>query len=147
VGEEEIHNHRYDFKSYVLAGEFEQEMFMIEPGETHVLEQESCKAGVMPETKSTNVTMRRISTQKFAAGSIYTVTHDLFHRVEADYAITLIERGPVIKEFADVVRFKEAEKVCPFSKQISEEELWEMVEDMLNKCKPVTIWQAEQSSK
>src|SRR6187402_3246657 len=46
IGEEDVHNHRYDFNSCVLKGNLTQEIFDVVEGKTFIKEQESCKVGV-----------------------------------------------------------------------------------------------------
>lgn len=141
VHEEEIHNHRYDFKSRVLAGEFWQ-AFYVQKTLNHanrssamIVEEESCKADVKSDAKPYLSLFEEISSQTFSAGSEYSISHSLFHKVKADFAITILERGEIVKENAEVARRQDAEKICPFSKQISEEELWEKIDQLLIRAK------------
>lgn len=131
IGDEDIHNHRYDFTSRILYGTFSQELFALVPGNSHTLEQESCKEGVPSTVLPTKCSIEKILSQTFTAGSSYTISHNVFHTVSANTAITLLERGPIKKEFADVVRPVGFPKVCPFSKKVSEEELWSIVQEIL----------------
>lgn len=135
IGDEDVHNHRYDFNSKIFAGSFHQEVFQLTDGDTHILEQESCKEGESSQSVAKVCGIKQIMTQDFTVGSEYSVDADMFHRVAADFAITFLKRGEVKKEFADVVREKTALKVCPFSKKIPENELWDMVDEMLKQAK------------
>lgn len=133
---EEIHNHRYNFHSKVMAGTFRQIMYTFsrapETEDTeYVLEEESCKEGITASPAMIPVTIRKISEQTFSAGSSYFVDHSLFHQVYSNFAITFMTRDTIMKDNAEVIRKRNAEKICPFSKKIPQKQLWEIVEQML----------------
>lgn len=127
---EEVHNHRYNFCSTILRGNFSQELYQIVEGDSHLLEKESCKAGVEINEPGKPCGIASISSQVFSAGSSYCIDHKTFHKVQSRYAVTMLTLGEVEKDFAEVVRPRMAEKVCPFSKNMPEGELWEFVEKM-----------------
>lgn len=135
VGDEDIHNHRYGFTSHILHGTFHQEIFSITEGHTHILEQESCKEGVHSDQKARMCGVHKLMDQTYTKGSSYHISHDVFHKVKADDAITFLKRDKVEKEFADVARAIDAPKVCPFSVKIPETKLWSMVEEILSRIK------------
>jgi hypothetical protein len=54
-----------------------------------------------------------------------------FHTVESTDAITLVKRGPVVKELAKVVFPVGADTVCPFSVQVTREECLEFMRERL----------------
>ena len=64
-------------------------------------------------------------------GSRYFITHDVFHRIKTVRAVTLLKRGSIVKEMAEVIRPASAVKVCPFSKKIDDGKLWHIVEGIL----------------
>lgn len=134
VSEEDIHNHRYDFRSHILKGTLTQHMYSVVGGfgGDYILTQESCN----PDNKADKplkfvVTILPLGSQTMVSGSTYSTDHSVFHRVQSTDAITLITRSEYKKEFADVVIPKEQEPVCPFSANVSEEELWAIVKDRL----------------
>lgn len=132
VSEEDIHNHRYDFRSVVVKGTLTQEIFDIQLGGfTHIMEDESCQKDKPSTTPKVPCFAKSSSMHNYAVGSEYTVTHDVFHRVCSAYCITSIKRTDYKKEYAQVVRPRGAEKVCPFSKQVDEKRLWEIVDSMV----------------
>jgi hypothetical protein len=138
TSEEDVHNHRYDFESLILKGEFEQDIFEVtwpqfgEFGTTHLLEQESCKEGCSAdENDAFPVKVKLLATNHYMAGSRYLINHETFHRVRATNCITLIERSEYKKELAEVVRPINAGKICPFSKKIEVEKLWDIVGKMV----------------
>lgn len=130
--DEAIHNHRYDFTSRILHGELHQRIFVPVDGDTHILEDESCDEKVHADTMAKECSVRQILDERLGAGSVYTIDKDTFHMVESNCAITLLSRKSREKDFAQVIRDKNTGKVCPFSKKISEEELWGVVERILN---------------
>lgn len=132
IDEEEVHNHRYDFTSKILYGELNQEIFSVAPGDTHLLVDESCTEGLVPqEEKSTLCTIQKTESHHFVRGSEYFIDHNVFHRIKAKNAVTFLTRTDYKKQYAQVIREKDAPKVCPFSEKISEEKLWGIVESIL----------------
>ena len=140
VPDEDIHNHRYDFESYVLKGEFEQELFdvytMSPYGESlyhsHIKEFESCQEnGGVKNSLKMPCMISSASKHTYNAGSHYFMSHRTFHRVKATNCITLLERGDYKEDLAEVIRPKDAAKVCPFSQKIETDTLWGIVEKML----------------
>jgi hypothetical protein len=131
VPEEEVHNHRYNFSSLVLKGEFKQELFEVVAGDTHVREQETCKADVKATGEPVPCALKQVTSHIYGEGSRYWISHEAFHRVGAETAVTLVTRSPYEKELAEVVRRKDAPKVCPFSQRVEDDKLWDIVERML----------------
>lgn len=132
VNEEDVHNHRYDFLSVVLKGEFCQHTYNIVDGVTHTLEEESCRkdAPISFEPKLCGLEINSIHT--YRAGSWYMICHNTFHQVFATNCITFLNRTDYKKENAQVVRPVGATKICPFSQQIEQSRLWEIVDSMLS---------------
>jgi hypothetical protein len=133
ASQEEIHNHRYGFTSQVLKGTLEQQTFAVtidRKGE-FLMTQETCKPGPKPEFPKLPCSVVKTGFQSFAAGSSYHVPHDTFHQVFSKDAVTLLNRGSYKKEHADVVFHKDGEPMCPFSYKISDERLWEIIEEAL----------------
>lgn len=135
IGEEDIHNHRYDFSSRILKGHFSQEIFKAIEGNTHIKEDESCQKEQHEGQEKSFCSIKSIEKQFYRQGEFYKIKHDVFHRVRPpiDNCITLLNRGAYQKEFAQVIRLIGSSKVCPFSHQIPEKELWETVERILGK--------------
>jgi hypothetical protein len=143
---EEIHNHRYNFRSVILRGVLKQTFFEAQYSwsgkATHVNVFESCKPPGQEELRGiqfreilereTECVVQETSSVILGSGSEYTIDHRTFHRVEPlGDCITYLDRGPVQKDFAEILRPIGAEKVCPFSKVVPEARLWEIVEQML----------------
>lgn len=130
ISDEEIHNHRYDFTSVIIKGGFGQQIYQVIPGDTHLLEEESCQEGVSGgKTKLCSVKM--IGEHVYYPNSRYFVDHNVFHKVQAVDCVTLLTRSDYKKDLAEVIRPVGAEKICPFSQKIEEGSLWEIVDSML----------------
>ena len=136
---EEIHNHRYNFVSRVLAGSLHKEIYavttpMIYAGPvddeyTHELFTTTCapgKAGEVVETQP--ATCSKIAEFDIAAPGTYFFAHDQFHTTEGtDFAITYLEREPKVKSDAMVVKVAGAPTTCPFADPLPVDELWEHI--------------------
>lgn len=135
VCDEEIHNHRYDFISTILAGSLTQQKYDVYvdgTATTHVITQESCNPNYKGGATQWNVVVRKGICETFTAGQSYTILRKEYHTVKTDFAITKLYRGTVQDQFADVVRPRFGpEPVCPFSSTMTEDECWKYVEDCL----------------
>lgn len=138
VAEEDIHNHRYGFKSYIIKGEFTQELFLPvrvtdtdQEDSSYVIEKESCKEGQTADVYGYCESFKSIHKAKYAKNSNYHLDHETFHRVSSTDAITLLHREDYKKDAALVARPIGGTKVCPFSQKIEEPRLWEIVEECL----------------
>lgn len=132
-----VHNHRYAFMSTVLAGALSQDLYDVIPAAdvreaTHILEDDACTEGVKSDRTPEQCRIRLTSSQYFVAGSRYLLHEDTYHTVDTtNNAITILRRDTKKKEYAQVVRPLDAPHVCPFSKKLPEDELWERVEAAL----------------
>ncbi len=129
AGDEEIHNHRYNFTSYIIAGSFEQSIWEVKEGVTHQLTTETCD----PKTKS-GIDAKLISIEPicdlfYEQDQSYYIDHHTFHTVMVrDMAITYLKRSDYKKEFAEVVSPVNVEKSCPFSVKMTKKECIEHIE-------------------
>jgi len=142
VEREEIHNHRYDFKSHVLAGRLNFSLYNVQGyanirGYTPEWERfdTKCVPGeadvTMPTT--TPVHVAHLGDFRLAEGSVYKFPHDAFHTTEeTEFAITYLEREPKVREFASVVKKHGAVSTCPFANPGTPEEAWELINLALN---------------
>jgi hypothetical protein len=64
-------------------------------------------------------------------GSVYTFPPTEFHAFRAEKAVTLLTRGPKIKELSRVVRRIGAASACPFAVSVPEDVLWECIADLM----------------
>lgn len=133
TSEEELHDHRYTFDSHILVGEITHEEWFLEadPAGDHEIVLVSCKPGqeADPEPVGRGY-LRRGGSYTMAAGSQYVFPETGFHRIRATKAVTFLERGPVIKEYAKVIRPLGEASVCPFSREVPESRLWECIADL-----------------
>ncbi len=125
---EEIHNHRYDFTSYVLAGEFTNVLYKFKSFDSaisdYVVYAAKCAEGEEPELMYGVSRPREIASFTMSAGSWYHMQHSQFHKVEAQKgAITCLMRGVFVTETAQVVRLKDSPSVCPYSVKHPQDEL------------------------
>ncbi len=136
TGVEEIHNHRYDFKSLVLSGALENTLFEIVYGNEFSLSKENCQPGT-PDFHSQKILVgiKQTLLNIHRKGDDYFMDHQWFHRVQAQgETITFLTRTDYKKDLADVVRPAGEEKICPFSLVISKEELWSKIEGILTRA-------------
>lgn len=133
--EEEIHNHRYDFTSTILRGQINNKKYHFIESETatHYLQDESCNENV--KVSNLEKKMGRIVLYEdkiISEGQSYFMDHNDFHTVKADICITMLERTPYKKQFAQVVRPIEGSVICPFSKKLTIDECWKVIEECLD---------------
>lgn len=128
-----ILKHINDFTSKILHGRIINWFWKVTDGDTHTMDNESCSADKEAPRleKSCGLVIDKCSI--FEKGDSYHVTTDMYHNVFATDCITLLERGPKIHEFAQVIVPKGEQSVCPFSIKVPESVMWEIIEDMLKK--------------
>lgn len=135
VKDEEIHNHRYDFTSTILKGYFAQTIYSTRPGWSHCKVQLTCKPGHMGNMPTVEPTLYvdKLYRCEYGPGSKYTLDHNTFHNVEpAHNTVTLLQTGPYKKDQSDILYLADTTIQCPFSVQVSDEELWEEIERIIN---------------
>lgn len=130
---EDIHNHRYSFRSLILKGTLKQETFTVEKSIAGdcTITKETCNPRNKTEFPKEACFVIPSQTHTMVAPSFYTTESETFHRVASDDAVTLIERFPYEYDEAEVVYLSGEELVCPFSVKVPTEELWAEVERML----------------
>lgn len=131
---EDIHNHRYSFRSLILRGTLKQETFTVEEHDAGDCEvtKETCNPRNKKEFPKKGCFVSPSQVHTMVAPSFYVTQSEVFHRVASDDAITLIERYPYEYDEADVVYLRGEAPTCPFSVKVSEEELWAEVKRMLS---------------
>lgn len=136
VMSEEVHNHRYNFTSRVMHGELTNQIFSVTPDLSKYPKfgmcDETCKEGSVP-TEAQPVKMSQLVLFELKAGQGYHLMADAFHRVFAEEnTVTILEWYGTVKDTAQVVRTWGAEKICPFSVNMPETELWEIYREAVN---------------
>lgn len=133
VPDEEIHNHRYDFISTILAGELTQELFYVQAGQSDFyMINDNCQENKDITSVQTSVIITPGAVQTFKKNESYTSLTTEFHRVFTDYAITRLYRSRIMYEEASIIKNKNSQPVCPFSKKLSQKECWDVVDDCIN---------------
>lgn len=139
---EEIHNHRYDFDSTVLAGTLMHEVYHLDAtvdpsadvriidGCEYEIFETNCspsKAGTIETVSPCIIT--HVGSFDLAAGSTYMLPHSSFHTTEGTrFAITHLTRVlPKPLEFASVIKKRGAETTCPFAERMDPEVAWEHI--------------------
>lgn len=135
----ELHDHRYDFISTVLKGSVEQEVFSATPTQPEPfkgcmeLVEVDCKPGRegAPEIQG-YVRANLLVAHRVEAGQQYRLGNEAFHRAwSVGPTITLLERGPIAKDLARVLRPVGTPFACPFDNAITEGQCWEHIARML----------------
>jgi hypothetical protein len=138
---EEIHNHRYDFTSQVLAGSLYQETYLVmninlvDDPKWEIFETD-CRPGHEGSVIATfGCDVRPFGAQTLSAGSVYTLPHTTFHTTEGTkFAVTYLTRKPKVLSYASVVKKTGAPTTCPFKEQISEKRCWDYIEHALQRA-------------
>lgn len=137
VGNEEIHNHRYDFVSRILKGTFSQDIYDVEhvindlQSYTHLMVQENCKEDNKLDLTPTKVNVRKFYSETLAEDQEYFMDHNTFHTVASSDAVTFLRRSNYKKIYADVVYPRHKNLTCPFSIKLSESEIFDILSDLL----------------
>jgi hypothetical protein len=137
--EEELHDHRYDFESRVLAGSttHEEWNFVEDEGGDFEIIEKSCQPGnESPPRRIAVGDVRKGGSYSMVAGSVYHFPHDRFHRIHTDRCVTFLTRGEVIKDVARIIKPLNAPDFCPFETKIEESKLWEIMADLLHPAQP-----------
>lgn len=142
---EEIHNHRYDFRSTVLAGELCHDVYNLKGRVASALRQfcdweifdTDCapgKEGVVERVTSCDIS--RVGSFRLSAGSVYEFPHTSYHTTgDTFFAVTHLVRQPKKLEYASVIRPKGARSVCPFKDKIETSKCWGYIEAALRRAK------------
>jgi hypothetical protein len=134
AGEEELHDHRYDFISRVLVGQTTHEEWYFEKGNDGSMEiiEKSCQPGAeIPPRRVALGEVRKGGTYTMVRGSEYHFPHDRFHRIETSRCVTLLERGDIVKDVARIIKKVGDPDFCPFEQQLPEAQLWDCIDDLL----------------
>lgn len=136
IDKEEVHNHRYDFLSMIMAGSLTNILFepVDNPEGLYFIEEESCNINKKDKSNIIlNCDLIKKETNTYNQGDTYICQSDQFHTIETDFAITRLYKGPIVSDFAKVIRKNNTEKICPFSKKLNQDDCWNIVSDCINK--------------
>jgi hypothetical protein len=128
---EAIHNHRYDFQSFVMRGALRQELFELVPGDEFRLSDESCAPEAHESQTVHQLGALLIASFRVPAGEGYFLHYSQFHRVSAvGKTVTWLARKlPYAQPLAQVLTPIQAPQVCPFESNLTQDELWDIVID------------------
>lgn len=133
------HNHRYNFKSTILKGQFRESRGRLISGDDHILTNVNCgKDKPLPYENKIPVGLEAIVmpsgylSEYYYEGDSYDIFFNEFHFVHSvGNTITYLKRSDYVTEFAQVVIEKDKELVCPFSVTFDEPNLWKRVEEII----------------
>lgn len=127
---DDIHNHRYPFKSRILKGKLTASYWTwFDPDEkpaTHILKNESCNPSVKDTAPPIPCTVHLMHSSEYLEGARYYLDEHTYHQVTLD-----CETEVYPKSVAQVITPIGVEPICPFSKTLPEEELWRLMAKML----------------
>lgn len=136
VHDEEIHNHRYDFISTIMAGKLTQEFFSVEKGDSEFyMIEDNCKQDKIISTPTMDVVVKPISIEHYKKGDSYTFLNTQFHKISTEFAITRLYRSKIVSDNALIIKRKGQEVICPFSKQLTVDECWQVVDNCIHIAK------------
>jgi hypothetical protein len=139
---EEIHNHRYDFDSIVIAGELKHDVYHLDATINHTApdaiylgaEYEIFETNCAPGKEGTVETVTpclitNVGKFNLTAGSSYTFPHESFHTTAGTtFAITHLTRVlPKPLEYASVIKKRGQPTTCPFKDKMAVDVCWEHI--------------------
>ena len=138
--ESEFHNHRYEFCSKVLLGCLQHEIVCLTPDKLppdKMMEviQVSCKPNQSEDPVPLGLCgVSDIGCFEVRQGSTYTLNPSSFHRsFSSGPTVTLLRRGPIVQEEAQVLRQPNTVFQCPFSIEKTTQECWDKIDEILTK--------------
>jgi len=131
LDDEEVHNHRYWFRSEVLKGVLWNGIYSViedeEQGQYEVADV-TCKPGQTGEPEILMKSVSLVSLVNFltSAGSSYLIKRAAYHMVQprSDFVITRLDRGTYESPTAQVVRKKNSPFVCPYETPLTVDDCW-----------------------
>jgi len=148
---EEIHNHRYDFTSVVLAGQLQHDVYHLDAtigytgpesliwrdAEWEIFETD-CAPGKEGTVETiTPCMVSRVGQFGLSAGSVYSFPHESFHTTEGtEFAVTHLTRVlPKPLEYASVIKRRGAATTCPFKEKLPASQCWEHIDQALARAR------------
>jgi hypothetical protein len=137
VGDEEIHDHRYDFVSTIVKGRFSQTIYDVnivgmDKTYTHLISEETCSTEKQDDPALWCATAEPFYHSFYEPGQSYFMDSSTFHTVEAEHGtVTYLRRTDYKKKLANVVRPVGQPLVCPFSVKLTEDEIFDHLKQIL----------------
>lgn len=136
VGPEEIHDHRYNFRSSIISGRLDQTIYGFLPYQEggYTCYDVSCSEatpGIQPGS-GVNGEPYEIVKMSLREGSDYYLHAGVFHRVEAPHlCASRVRRGEALNQFARVIQPISGIHVCPFANPLPEARLWRLMDEVM----------------
>ena len=134
---ENIHEHRFSFKSTVLKGTLRNFIYTIKtgnPDSSLVMEQGRCVSGSDKTVIRTEFDLEDSLTFDTVAGQYYWIRHDQLHKVQAitNTVITFVEKEPEVMGEGRLIQDVAHPQPCAFSAPKPAAECWDIIEYTLN---------------
>ena len=134
---ENVHEHRFNFRSTVLKGTLRNFLYTIKagnPASSLIMEQGGCYAGSVKEIVASGFDLEESVTFDTSAGDSYWIRHDQLHKVQAvtNTVITFLEKEPTVLEHGRLIHDTENPVPCAFSAPKPASECWDIIEYTLN---------------
>lgn len=129
----QIHDHRFSFKSTTVAGRLRNIIYEIDGQDSNSplqVERGECKAGAEREILVKNANLVEVERFVTAPGESYFIKHDTLHRIEHldSVTITFLEKQPFAKMEPRFVVDTSLPFVCAQSQPKTQDECWEIIE-------------------
>ena len=132
---EDPHDHRYDFISIVKRGCLLNKVWKLIPGDDHEVSFVDCRLGGEQAPSEFRTGVVALGSFKTHEGSGYHMHSETLHTVhpvfELGPVITLVQRELPFKDHARSVKPVANLSVCPFSRPMPDDELWQIVRDCI----------------
>lgn len=133
TAQDDIHNHRCGFKSTILTGSLNENIYSVSQGDEYYVKVSKCQKGVKNELLDLKVDAKLIMSTTYYRGSHYFRYPNEFHTVSATHCITeLFLFLPKSENALVLIENKENIDYCPFVAEYSTEDLWELVNNTIN---------------
>jgi hypothetical protein len=133
---EDPHDHRYDFVSTVKRGCLENRVWKLTAGDDHEVSYVDCRAGDGEAPAGFRTGLIELGSFRTFERSGYHMNSETLHTVKPIFdfgpVVTLVQRELPFKDRARSVKRVDAPSLCPFSRSIPDDELWEIVRDCLD---------------
>ena len=125
----EIHNHRYNFTSKILKGEFINHKYKLIKGNSNLLTNESCNKDIELTNKiNLLVGVEKIETNIYHIGDSYDMFYNELHSVAYNgNTITHLTRTDIITDYAQVIYPVNKTITCPFASNYDDKTLCELI--------------------
>jgi hypothetical protein len=129
----QIHDHRFGFKSTIIKGILRNIIFVIDGQDlnsTLQVERGECKRGAEREVLVANAKMKELCRFDTGVGDSYNIEYDTLHQIElvTPKVITHLKKEPFSQLEPRFVVDTSEPRVCAMSQPKSQKECWEIIE-------------------